>query len=910
MKKRFRKVISLVLVVCTVFTTGILGSVVNASAAGGFEEDNSYLTKEEYQSLELDVGSAESYDHKNKLTPDINGAKLVETKYGWSNPQVLAVMASAPYWSELKYGDELTSPGSTSFTVSTSTTENKSANVSIELGVSVTSSVTTEGFGNGVKVGGTATAAFTAAQSVQKEKTVGTSHTFTAGAGEDYVALMVFPVASYKYEYKVNGTTQYYVVNIQLDPVYGMTTLDVYNTVARNHNQTETSAERMMPVIELDELIEGYETGDPSTCPSDVSEIPTSLNVAYGDWIIDKSCYVSSEETGDNQIKGTVYTEDEYVSVGVGNTCMDQTISFSESSGSTIESGVMLGVSVFAEVTAGADVGIVKAQAARSTEFSAAVGASCSFTTINTNSIEYTMSFASLPSSAVTGTNSLGIGTTPYAFNTKLAVWVPENTGEKVLSAPVIILPVVKFDEGKTLPPELPRDFYVESVTDTSVTFKFNTSLYLYSERFADTYKIMIKTTGSTNDNYVLYEQISANLLQYQVNNLKPGTEYTFALKSVAADGTESALSAPVTINTSTDQSPVIKNQPKTLVVDEGDEPIFTVIPEGNIDDYCYQWERMTEDKYGIVWTPVSGATENVFNAAYYSEEGKVDSVNRYDLADSAYRCVVTDKSTGVNVITDTVVLYISNDVLIDSYDELKQIAYRISVGDTDYIYRNYNLGCDIVFPEGEVWTIPFGTSEHPYQGEFDGKGHTIQGFTFDNSNCECSGFFGCTKNAEINNLTLKDSVVTGGKYTGALIGKTTNTIVENCYVTGNNAISGTYEVGGIVGDTGVNSYFVYCYAQGSLDNQNPQGYTGGIAGNNYGSEINSCVCRCSISGKGTQGGIAGFNLCRIVNSFFDNLCFTGSVSGKSVQSVENNTKGVSTEEIMSIIDSFLNENL
>lgn len=904
MKNGFKKIVSMVLVLCTVFTTGVIGSMVSASAVTEaiFDEENSYLTLEEYQSLDLDVYTATSlnYADMNK----VDGAKLAGVEYGWSNPQVLAVLASAPYWSELNYGAGLAAPGSTSFTVSSSTTNSNSVGLNVELGISVTASATAEALGNGGETGATVKSAITAAESFQRENTIGTSQIFTAGAGDDHVVLMTIPVASFKYEcINSKGETEYIVVNVQLDPVYGMATLDTYNTVAINHNHHETVSERMMPVIELDNIIDYYEAGDPATCISDASQIPTSLSVVYGDVNADEHCYLSDEATGENQIKGTVYTTDNYSSIGVGNTCMDQKISLSESQGQTFECGIMLGASIYKEVSVGFDIGIVDTSAALRGEISAEAGLSTSFTTISSTGFECTMSFASLPSSAITGVNSMGISTTPYSFNTKLAVWVPQSKGENVWCAPIFVLPIVKFDSSKTLPPELPDEFYVESVTETTAAFMFSTSYTHHTTRSPYKYQIMVKTAGNATDNYVLYEEIDASYYMYEITGLKPDTEYTFAIKSIAADGTESALSTPLTIKTASDQCPVITNQPKTDRFDEGDEPVFAVTVQGNADDYYYQWEKMCEDRYGYVWTPISGATQNTFNAAYFSNDGKVSDTNRTVLDETAYRCIVTDKATGVSVVSDTAVLYISDAILIESYTELKQIAYNISVGNTDYIYRDYILGCDIVFPEGEVWTVPFGTYEYPYQGDFDGRGHTIEGFAFYNPQCEYSGFFGCTKYATIKNLTIKDADITGGYCTGAFVGRTVNTYIDDCYVTGNTVVKGSYEVGGFVGDTGVNSYFTNCYAEGDIEGTDEKGYAGGFSGINYGSDIENCISCCTISAKGTKGGIAGFNLCRITNSFFDSSLFDGDVSGVSISANETNSKGMSTAEITKIIE-------
>ena len=160
MKLRLSKVISAVLSLCTVFSVCVLGTMTNAHVdAAGFEALNSYLTYDEYRSLNLNVGSAQScdgdYTAKPVDTEKNKDIRLADVKYGWSNPQVLAVMASAPYWSELSYGSGLASAGNTSFTVSTDETNSNSESMNIKLGVSVTAAVNTEVFGNGATLGAT-----------------------------------------------------------------------------------------------------------------------------------------------------------------------------------------------------------------------------------------------------------------------------------------------------------------------------------------------------------------------------------------------------------------------------------------------------------------------------------------------------------------------------------------------------------------------------------------------------------------------------------------------------------------------------------------------------------------------------------------------------------------------------------
>ncbi len=884
MTSGFSRAISMVLALCTVFSLCVFGSMVNndVSAEEFFEAENSYLTYDEYRSLNLYLGSAESCDHDAETDPlsiadSSLDAKLVDVKYGWSNPQVLAVMASAPYWSELSYGTGIASAGNTSFTVSTDTTNSSSDNMNIKLGTSVSASVTTEVMGNGVTVGASLSETISFAETVQKSKTHGTSHTFTAGAGEDYVALMVIPIAAYKYEYKVNKKTEYMVVNIQLDPVYGLTTLESYNTVAESHNEKEVHKERMMPVINLDSFAEGYIPGDPSTYPSSVSDINTSFTVACGDMIIDKSCELTNDKVGENQITGKVYSCNEFASIGLGTASFAQSVKFTQSQGTSMEHGAVLGVSVFQEISVGSDFCIGKVTAKGKIEVNASVGATHSSAIVNTEGLTYTMTFVNLPQSAVTGLTPQGIETSAYSFKTKLAVWMPEKKGSGVWSAPTVVLPVVNFAGNATLPPCIPQDLHALSVSDTTATLKWNT-VKQSSNRAAEYYMLMVSTKGSENS-YQFHSKIDSECTEYQVKNLTPATTYNFALKAVAPDGTESIIGAPVTVITKSDLSPVILTQPCNISVDEGDRAEFKVIPQGNIDDYTYQWYRMSQDRYGTSWKAIPGADKNTFNAAYFAADGKVNSVNHADLNGSVYRCLVTDKKSGVNVASDCAKLTVTDTLLIDSYNELKQIALKISMGDSNYAEKDYNLGCDIIIPQGETWTMSFGSAENPYKGEFDGKGYTIYDFTFNNTSASCVGFFGSTEGASIENLNLSNACITGGDYAGGFVGKAYDTSIENCNIDG--FISGTLYVGGTAGYLCNNSKIYECYANTSLKNSNSKGFTGGIAGYCCESEMDDVNAECIIAATGTKGGIAGFNSGIIRNALYNTTYFKGGAVGK-----------------------------
>ena len=150
---------------------------------------------------------------------------------------------------------------------------------------------------------------------------------------------------------------------------------------------------------------------------------------------------------------------------------------------------------------------------------------------------------------------------------------------------------------------------------------------------------------------------------------------------------------------------------------------------------------------------------------------------------------------------------------------------------------------------------VPIGNSSaQPFQGNFDGNGHTITGLFINDTSLYYVGLFGIVNHSEIMNLGIVNANITGNTYVGGVIGNNAG-IVENCYVTG--TVSGSSSVGGVVGF------------------------------NNSGI-VENCYSTCTINGGSTVGGVVGFcNTSTLMN------CYSaGSVSGSSVGGVATNASG------------------
>ena len=140
-------------------------------------------------------------------------------------------------------------------------------------------------------------------------------------------------------------------------------------------------------------------------------------------------------------------------------------------------------------------------------------------------------------------------------------------------------------------------------------------------------------------------------------------------------------------------------------------------------------------------------------------------------------------------------------------------------------------LTADINIPEGMTWT-PIGGDSTPYEGTFDGAGHTIDNMKTvvnvdkGNRGLVCYLFSGIIKN-----LKLGEGCAVTGFYTGGICSNNYGTI-QNCTYAG--TIDSQNSAGGICG---INSGTIEnCYTTGTVNSQNS---AGGICGSNYGTITN-----------------------------------------------------------------------
>ena len=178
-----------------------------------------------------------------------------------------------------------------------------------------------------------------------------------------------------------------------------------------------------------------------------------------------------------------------------------------------------------------------------------------------------------------------------------------------------------------------------------------------------------------------------------------------------------------------------------------------------------------------------------------------------------------------------------------DVYELQNMDANRIDPDPGDPTKRRtigrYMLANDIAASQTKDWTggfQPIGDASTIFRGQFDGAGHTITGLTIkqpaptDDAGRYSRGMFGYTKQAVIENVSLKDA-----------------------------SVSGTQQVGGIVGAAEEGSVIRNVSFSGEVHGDNISATIGGIVGKLKQSTLENAYNEGTVEGNSFVGGIVGF---------------------------------------------------
>ena len=202
-------------------------------------------------------------------------------------------------------------------------------------------------------------------------------------------------------------------------------------------------------------------------------------------------------------------------------------------------------------------------------------------------------------------------------------------------------------------------------------------------------------------------------------------------------------------------------------------------------------------------------------------------------------------------IVALTVGMTVEAQTVIGNKDQL--IAFATSVNNGTFGSGSAKLTADIEFANNEYWT-PIGTSAHPFNGTFDGQGHTISNLKVQASGLY-AGLFGyvaggaVVKDVHVMSGTIEVTTNPGSaaSHHGGIAGYNEGTIVgcsNSATVTGY-----SYEharIGGIVGTNAAAGKVQNCYNLGEVYSSRTEVFIGGIAGNNYGYVYN-CFMRSNV---------------------------------------------------------------
>ena len=138
-----------------------------------------------------------------------------------------------------------------------------------------------------------------------------------------------------------------------------------------------------------------------------------------------------------------------------------------------------------------------------------------------------------------------------------------------------------------------------------------------------------------------------------------------------------------------------------------------------------------------------------------------------------------------------------------------------------------------------------------------DGGNHKITGLWINTAE-NYNGLFSNFSAGQIKNLNVEVAAgkkVKGGDYTGILIGRNANGIIENCTVKGD--VEGTLHVGGVAGFTEATTISTILF-DGSVTTTSENAFVGSIAGQMKNCTVSNCDAEAALSTSGAGSKVGG----------------------------------------------------
>jgi The GLUG motif. len=257
----------------------------------------------------------------------------------------------------------------------------------------------------------------------------------------------------------------------------------------------------------------------------------------------------------------------------------------------------------------------------------------------------------------------------------------------------------------------------------------------------------------------------------------------------------------------------------------------------------------------------------------------------RYLLTSSATSGMIGTYSISGSIVGPDGVTYTGRTSLTVTKATLLTQAMLIStlsgVTSGPALTANYVLSSDLTLGDANFTPIGQNTDNtsldltSPFNGTFDGNGHTIT-LNLSSAGRLLGLFRNIGASGIVKNLKVVVTISSGNDWIGAIAAANYGTI-SNCSVSG--TVKGNQYVGGLVGVNKSSGVISGCYSTAFVT-QNANGSDiGGLVGRNYGT-ISNCYARgavdCSVSLGGYAGGLVGTNAS---TATIKNCYSTGSVT-------------------------------
>ena len=159
--------------------------------------------------------------------------------------------------------------------------------------------------------------------------------------------------------------------------------------------------------------------------------------------------------------------------------------------------------------------------------------------------------------------------------------------------------------------------------------------------------------------------------------------------------------------------------------------------------------------------------------------------------------------------------------------------------------------------------------SIHPFSGTLDGQGYAIRNLFINRGSAQYVGLFGYVSGelATISNVALDNATITGGSFTGALVGYNDNCLIKKCSSAG--SVSANNYVGGLVGRSHASAPISIsnCYSTSAVSGN---GGVGGLVGYNDSTPISTSYSAGRVSGGESRvGGLIGFSMSTTASDCF-----------------------------------------